>query len=361
MTKPYKTTLNKLNCSLLLCIAAGGSGGHILPALQLARQWRKQNPTSTTIAFCSKKNLDKELFQQDPDISAVHPIHLTSFSFKRLWLIPVTVFQLIKATINAWRLFRHQRPTKIISTGGIEAVPVCLAGWFLKIPIDLYELNVEPGKAIKLLAPFATTIHLVFQATQQHLKYFASKCKITPYPLRFSVDEYNKKEKLAIIEKINASKARTDSLFHQHRTTLLILGGSQGSVFLNNLVKNLVNNYPDIRSSLQIIHQTGTQNNNELLHCYQEHGIPAEVFSYYNDVHEYYAVADIVLCRAGAGTLFELLFFEKKSIVVPLIAATTHHQMANAQEMAKLRPDLFTVVPQEGIERTSYAIHQLLV
>lgn len=360
MTKHSKNTTSKqvTNDNPIICIAAGGSGGHILPAVQLAKEWQQANKSGSIIAFCSGKKIDRQLLSQHKEITQVIPLHLSRLSLRTLWRLPLVMGQVLLSLQKTWSLFTKQRPDKIISTGGIEAIPVCLIAKIKKIPIELYELNVEPGKAMKFLAPLATTIYTTFPSTgTTYLKKQINKCLPAAYPLRFTqADKLIQKE--SVITAINKNKRAPFPSFSPTRKTILIIGGSQGSQFLNTAIKTIISNGTGLHSSLQIVHQTGQEHNQELKEYYNRYNIPAEVFSYHENIQDYYTLADIVICRAGAGTLFELLFFEKPAIVIPLVSPTTHHQVANAQELTTMRPDLFTVVPQQSLETTVKELKQ---
>lgn len=359
MTKSFKTTsLKQATSNPFLCLAAGGSGGHILPAMQLAKEWQQSNPTGVIAAFCSGKKLDRQLFAQHKEINQVIPLHIGRLSLRAPWRIPLIVGQLLFSLQKTWSLFTKQCPEKIISTGGIEAIPVCLIAKIKKIPIDLYELNVEPGKATKFLAPLATTIYTMFPSTgATYFKKYLGKCHQAAYPLRFTQED-KKLSREVIIAEINKHKRAPFQLFSLSKKTILIIGGSQGSQFLNTAIKTIISNGPALHKSLQILHQTGQEHNQELKEYYNKYNIPAEVFSYHTNIQEYYVLADVVICRAGAGTLFELLFFEKPAVIIPLISPTTHHQVTNAQELITMQPDLFTVVQQKSLETTVKELKQ---
>jgi UDP-N-acetylglucosamine--N-acetylmuramyl-(pentapeptide) pyrophosphoryl-undecaprenol N-acetylglucosamine transferase len=137
--------------------------------------------------------------------------------------------------------------------------------------------------------------------------------------------------------------------FSPERKTIFVLGGSQGSLLLNETIKKFVEHEP--HGNYQIIHQTGAFQENSWRQFYMSHTIPAFTFGYDEHVHEYYAFADVILCRAGAGTLFEIAFFKKPCIVIPLVASTTDHQIYNARAMVEQYPELFTVVEQETAQQ----------
>lgn len=249
------------------------------------------------------------------------PLALT---LKPLWKAP---WRFIKGLIQSFYYLLKYKPTLIITTGGITAIPVCIAGFCLRIPIDLYELNATPGKAIIFLAPLATNLYVCFKEAQNHLK----KGILTHYPLRFEAQYIPK----------------SIPHFSSTRKTILILGGSQGSQSLNRLWKQTIESYPSsITSTIQVIHQYGNDTYPWDV-FYTSHGIPAISFTFVQDIAAWYSLADLVICRAGAGSLFETLHFKKQCIVIPLEIHSTSHQLNNALAIQKDHPGLFRVTREK--------------
>lgn len=138
--------------------------------------------------------------------------------------------------------------------------------------------------------------------------------------------------------------------FEFHKKTLFLLGGSQGSLQLNQWLKSFITRNRNFHEKLQIIHQTGHQTSFDWHSFYAQHNVPAFVFPFQKDVKPLYQLADLIMCRAGAGTLFEVKFFEKQCIVIPLVASTTSHQVDNARAMADMHPEFFTVLSQNDLK-----------
>jgi UDP-N-acetylglucosamine--N-acetylmuramyl-(pentapeptide) pyrophosphoryl-undecaprenol N-acetylglucosamine transferase len=144
------------------------------------------------------------------------------------------------------------------------------------------------------------------------------------------------------------------------KKTIFINGGSQGSVIINNCVKNWLNLNPHLYSLIQIIHQTGTADPTNWQSLYNDLEIPAHVFSYKDDLSLCYAAADVVICRAGAGTLFESLFFKKPCIIIPLEASSTSHQKDNARAISRKYPELMTMATEHEIKSDNMILFRLL-
>ena len=333
-----------------LWLVAGHSGGHLLPALELGRRWFEKNSEGSVTLFTTKKELDTSIAYNHRLVTSFVFLPSCRLPGKKFWKYPLLFGGLLYVFIVAlYQGFRF-RPEKVISTGSLISFPVVLAAWVLRIPIDLYELNVIPGRAVRMLTRFAQSIYVPFKQTQEWFKRYqpavTTKCKTASYPLRFFQNAKERYSRDVLLKRFHFSK---------ERKTLFILGGSQGSLFLNLLVKQLVERSKELKNRIQVIHQTGMNTEVDWHSFYAKHTIPAITFSYSHDIVPYYALADLVISRGGAGSLFELAHFCKKSIIIPLKLLAEGHQVANAQAMIEEHPELFTVLDQ-GEVKNDHAI-----
>lgn len=353
-----------------LCVAAGASGGHLIPALVIARDWKTANPDGKVLLWTSAKRLDKRVVQDFPFIDRIFTVNVAPFSLNPFKLIRCG-FSIVVAYFRARVAMGAYKAEKFITTGGIISIPVAYAARRLSVPVVVYELNVVPGKATRMLAKGATEIKLTFNATLEFFakrRHIAEKCEVVQYPIKFdaAATELPKAQALAMVnERIRVSYELEDQplLFQPNRKTLFVSGGSQGSLCFNEFMRrflHLTNNQAD---KIQIIHQIGDENAKRWQRQYQKSGIPALVFPYTSYMEECYTVADFVISRAGAGSLFELAFFGKKAMIVPLEGAAEDHQLLNAQAMAEQYPGLFTVVRQElfdgDIRKAAHRLYKL--
>lgn len=334
-----RSGINKKNN--YVCVVAGKSGGHILPAVTYAQQQKSDNEAILLITTSSK--LD-HLIAKKQLLVDKHIALNTTYYHNWLLQYPVLCLQFLRIFCKSIALFMHYKPNKIITTGGFIAVPVCFAAKCLRIPILLFELNAQPGKAITLLSYIATNIFACFS---QALKPLPSAI-LNPYPIRYTEKD--------IIEQ---KKAHQIIGFSPERKTLLILGGSQGSLGVNNIIKHWITDSSNI-ASIQIIHQIGDNESFDWKNFYQEKKIPSRVFRYCENLAPFYCAADLVISRAGAGSLFELVFFQKKAIIIPLELKSTHHQLSNAYEMQKKYPHLMHVIRQSEIYTVPDMLSEIL-
>ncbi|MDR3646069.1 MAG: UDP-N-acetylglucosamine--N-acetylmuramyl-(pentapeptide) pyrophosphoryl-undecaprenol N-acetylglucosamine transferase [Candidatus Babeliales bacterium] len=316
-----------------ICYVAGHSGGHIIPSITHAKKELEHNSNTKILFFCTNAELDKKILEKHEFLNTVY-LPITNIPKNKL-LLPKFCINLLVSFVKSLYLLKKHNIKNIISMGGLVSLPVCFAGKILGISIQLYELNVEPGKAINLLSKLTTDVNICFPVTQ---KYFPkTKCNLVSYPVRFNNDIKNITQEAAL-QKIN---------LNAEFKTILVLGGSQGSLFLNNLIKQFVKENSNLK--LQIIHQTGQLDNFDWQSFYKELNIPAITFDYHHEPEYYYIACDIIICRSGAGTLAEILFFQKKCLTIPLQTSYTNHQKYNALELEKLYPDLIHVIEQNKV------------
>ena len=333
-----------------ICLVAGKSAGHILPALTIGEKLKLANPQTKIIFFSNGTKLDQALLNQNPMIKIHVALPLMALPSKRPWKLPRFSWQILKAFRQCYQILKSNRPQEIISTGGLVAIPVCLVAKYLKIPITIYELNVEPGKATKLLAQIATQVNLCFAKTQKFLP--KNKCQLVSYPTRFNDHDY----KLSKIQAFDAI-TKIQPKFKPEYKTILILGGSQGSLFINQLIPQFI--LKSANRKLQIIHQTGAHAIQDLINFYQEQAIPASVFTYEANLMPYYRAADLIICRAGAGTLAEIVPLQTACITIPLATSYTSHQIENALEVARQHPHI-KVLRQDQISKSFDLFYELV-
>jgi len=315
-----------------LCFVAGRSGGHIIPALTLCE---KSNVT-TIVFFSANSPIDKKLTANNKLITHNYHLALDNVPLRKPWKLPLFGIQFLHVFFKSLFVLKKKKPEKVISTGGYISIPVCLAARALSIPFELFEFNAIPGKATKFLAPFAKKINICFEQAKQHLP--NNKTFYTPYPIRYKNTEPP-----------NKHDAKKQLNLSPDKKTILVLGGSQGSIALNNMIKKSIMNTKNASKTIQFIHQTGALDTTNWNQFYKQHNITALTAPFFENLEPCYHAADLVICRSGAGSLFETLFFKKNCVTVPLETKQNNHQAFNALAIKEAYPDLFTVAKQEAI------------
>lgn len=330
-----------------ICYVAGISGGHIIPCLTLANQIKRNNPKTRILFFTSSNASDAQIIQHHQIVDTHVPL---PFAHKptRFFEYPLAFLYCIISCIKiAFHLISF-RPQQVTTTGGIVAIPVCLLARLLRIPVYVYELNAIPGRATTFLAPYASKIVVCFETTKQYFS--KNTTELADYPIRHGLINAHQ----------DTSSARMLLGLDQDKKTILILGGSQGSRFINSVFKEWIQNNTDLCKTIQVIHQTGLHDDTDWHAFYATHHIQAYVFSFRHDIAPCYQAADLIICRAGAGTIFEVKSFKKKCLLIPLSTKTTSHQVDNAYAIEKSFPDLFSVIEQNELEKKPQLLGSLI-
>ena len=300
-------------------MAGGGSGGHVIPLLAVARELQQRGHNCTFIG--TKTGFEARLVP--PAGFRIEYIEIGGL--KRVGL-GRTIRTLAQLPVSSWRvlnLFHDLHPHGIFSLGGYAAGPVVLAGWWARIPIVIMEPNAMPGLTNRYMGRVAARALLNFPSAAQFFP--RGRSEVTGLPVR---DEF----------------FRIEPKPWSPNPTVLITGGSQGSRTLNEAARQCWRMFREAKSGVVLIHQTGRNSYDELAREFAETGLQGEIVPFIDDVAAAFARADMVVCRAGAGATAELAAAGKPSILVPLPTAADNHQFHNAEAFqsagaARLVPD----------------------
>lgn len=297
-----------------ILIAAGGTGGHILPALALARDIKARNIGEVLFVISSKKQ-DRDIISgKGVDFIAL-PIE--SLGSKSVFSVLNFLTRLSAGTAGSIFTLLKFRPDAVVGFGGYVSGPIVLAASFLGINTIIHEQNAYPGKANRILARFVNKIAISFPSAKNHFKGFESKVIFTGNPLREGLRRDNRERPC-------------DSFIG------LVIGGSQGAHKLNIIVPEAISLMQDShRKMLDIIHIAGKDEKEDVEKYYGKIGIKNRVFSFTEHMARLYNECDFVISRAGAMTVSELLALGIPAILVPYPHAGGH-QSLNAEELEKI-------------------------
>lgn len=339
---------NQLNKNI--CAVGGRSGGHLLPCIYYIAQKKKADPSiNKTMLFYTSTDLTTSLIMRSHIIN--YPVSLTiaQIPYKKWYFLPSWIFQVCYSFIKSFFILLKLKPQEVMGSGGLESIPVCLAAWILRIPVILFELNAVPGKAILFLARFISPVYICFPETASYFPH--NKTILTSYPVRFSQEE------LATSQSVALSHYQLDP----YKKTIVILGGSQGSVSLNQIAIESVIQISKYCKQIQIIHQIGNDDFVKYKTLYHQHGIEGIVIPFEQHAHYLYSSADVIISRAGAGTLFEIVAFSKAACIVPLESSTTDHQKDNALALTRHYPSKLKLFDQKALENNSQTLVKALI
>lgn len=287
-------------------IAGGGTGGHLYPGIALAETFKRFQAGSRILFVGTAQGMEATLLPEKgfafEAISARGWVGKgTAAKLKSFFLVPVGLAQSL-------RILQRFAPQLVIGIGGYAAGPVLLAAVLLRMKRIIVEPNVVPGLANKLIAPYVDLAFVAFDESREHLR--TRKIQTCGVPVRPEIAKAAKESK------------RSES----NGRTLLILGGSQGAHSINRALIEAIPILEKEKNTLSLIHQTGKRDWEEVKAAYGRSGLTARVEPFIHGMAEVYAAADLVVSRAGAGTLSELAVAGKPSVLVPYPLATAHQE-----------------------------------
>jgi len=290
-------------------MAGGGTGGHVMPALAVARELRARGHGVRFIG--TRGGLEAKLVPAEGfPIEWIEIGGLQRVGVRRML---VTLAELPFSVWTASRMLDRDRPSAVFSTGGFVAGPVLLAALWKRLPLVVMQPNAVPGFTHRKLARFVARALLSFPETAQWFP--AGVTEVTGMPVR--------EEFFAIPRKPPDGKL-----------TVLITGGSQGSRTLNRAAQESWPLWE--KNAVRLIHQTGPAGYEVLALEFNASGVEGEMAAFLADMPAAFASADIVVSRSGMGTVSELAAAGKPSILVPLPTAADQHQLRNAQAMERI-------------------------
>ncbi|MEO7145965.1 MAG: undecaprenyldiphospho-muramoylpentapeptide beta-N-acetylglucosaminyltransferase [Bryobacteraceae bacterium] len=289
-------------------IAGGGTGGHVIPALAVARELRRRGHLCFFIG--TRHGLEAKLVPADGfaiewiEIGGLKRVGLTR-TLRTLAQLPVSLARVV-------RLLRRRSAAAVFSTGGYVAGPVMLAAGFRRMPLVVMEPNAMPGLANRRASPWVSRALVNFPEAARFFP--RGRTEVTGLPVRdefFSIGPKPRGEELRV----------------------LVTGGSLGSRTLNQAVLGSVPLFREANFPVRFLHQTGASQYSGVAGRAVEIGFPGNVVAFVDDMPAAFAQADVVVCRAG-GTVAELAAAGKPAILVPLPFAADNHQLRNAEALA---------------------------
>jgi UDP-N-acetylglucosamine--N-acetylmuramyl-(pentapeptide) pyrophosphoryl-undecaprenol N-acetylglucosamine transferase len=294
-------------------IAAGGTGGHLFPGLAVGEILLARG--HEVMLIVSEKEIDAVATQGRSEfrIERVPGVGLQGKSPAALLKFALKFRAGLK---QCHSLFAAFEPRAVLGMGGFTSLAPILAGPKRKVPAFVHESNAIPGKANRLNARFCTATLLGFEECARCFP--KSKCIVTGTPIRKTLLE--RVEKAAALATFNLTTGRK---------TLLVMGGSQGAHGLNVALANSLGALKD--QPIQIIHLTGTADEQMMRDAYSQAGIPAFVSAFWHRMGEAYSAADFSIARSGAASLTEVSHFALPAILIPYPYAAEDHQTLNAK------------------------------
>jgi len=309
----------------LLCIAGGGTGGHVFPALALADIVRRRWPHLQVSFIGAERGLESGLLPERGEAAlflTMHSVQGAGFMQR----LRVLVWELPRAILRIWKHWRAARPRLVVGVGGYASVAGVIAAILRRIPVVLYEQNAVPGLVNRKLARFCQGIFLGFAEAADGLP--RNKCRHTGNLVPQAIREVH---------------------WQPHTPPrLIVLGGSQGAKFLNETVPVSCRILTQAGHIFTVTHVAGEGAGRveAIAKIYHDAGTDAEVTGFCRDMPGLYAMGDLMIARAGAMSVSEAAVAGMPAIFVPLPSAADDHQRHNARSLVSLGAAI--IVDQEN-------------
>ena len=295
--------------ALRILIAGGGTGGHVIPALAIARELRDAHNAEVRFVGTAR-GLETRLVPE----AGFHLDLVRSGQLKNVSLATRlrTAIDLPLGVAECVRLLRQFRPQVVVGVGGYASGPGMMAAIFLRLPTLAFEPNAVPGLANRLVGRWVSAAAVNFAQTERYFR----NARVTGIPVRADF--------FAIAPKSASAPPR-----------LLVFGGSQGARVLNEAMPKIAQRLLDQFANLEIVHQAGARAAQSTAEAYARAGLAGQqrvrVQPYLEQMPQEFAAADLLLCRSGASTMAELGAAGKASLLVPFALAADDHQRRNAE------------------------------
>lgn len=301
-----------MNAHAKILIAAGGTGGHIYPALAMAEAFQSVRPGFQIEFVGTAHGLENKIVPKKG--FKVHHLPIGRLNSnvslsERLKTVVLLPWALVKSAC----LLRREKPAFVLGVGGHASGPLLLMASLMGYRNAIWEPNAMPGMANRLLSRFVDEAWVVFDEARPFLR--GEHIHTAGMPVRREIEDM-------VMEKPLSKKFR-----------LLIFGGSQGARGVNTAVAEMVKLGGEWLNQVEIVHQTGAADFERVKSLYGEALRHVDLREYLHDMGDQYAHADLVVCRSGTGTLSELAACAKPSILIPFPFAADDHQKKNAESL----------------------------
>ncbi len=301
-------------------IAGGGTGGHLFPGLAIAEEFKRRDENNEVVFVGTEHGIEARIIPREG-----YPIKFVrseGIVGKSLLKMIKAVAEIVLTALDARRILKDLTPDIVIGVGGYSSGAIVLIAGLRSIPTMVHEQNSVPGLTNKLLGKIATRVCVTYH---ESITYFPmGKTFLTGNPIRGK-----------ILKGDRGAACRLFSLA-EDTFTVFIFGGSSGARSINRAMVDALNHLTDLRDNIQFLHQTGDRDFENIREAYRKAGMKGTVAPFIYQMAEAYAVADVVVSRAGATTLAEITALGKPAILVPYPYAAGRHQEFNAVKLREI-------------------------
>lgn len=314
-----------------ILVCGGGTGGHLYPALAIIEYIKENHPLCDILFVGTDRGLGRELipgFNVNYKTIKSHGLVLSGSAFRKILNIIKFFYWLTVGFFQSFRIVLRFRPDIILGMGGFSCAPVLVAGIFMGKKIALHEQNYIPGRLNSFFSRFAKYIFISFNDTVKYFKVKKGRVIFTGNPLRKAIRQ--SKDIKPEFEKWSLEKGRF---------TVVAFGGSLGAEKINNTIIDLYD-YLEDNDKIQILLICGRRFYEQLMKDKRDiikskGKLILKVFPYISEMQEVYRISDMIISRAGANTISEIIEYNIPSVLIPYPNAVANHQFYNADFLAR--------------------------
>ncbi len=324
-----------------LIIAGGGTGGHLFPGIAVAEEFLARDPANEVLFVGTERGIEARAVPAAG--YRLEQISAAGIRGKRGLNQISGIAKMFYGYAQSRKILKKFRPDLVLGVGGYASLPMVLAAGGMRIPRFIHEQNAIPGQTNRLLARFADQ---VFITLEESARYFPKETTLlTGNPLRRQILDM-------IGSRVKGQESSNNLAFSPLPLDpcpcfhLFVFGGSQGAHAINMAMTEALPLLKDCPVKLEITHQTGEKDCEEVAGAYRAAGLEARVTPFIGDMASEYARADLIICRAGATTIAEVTACGKACLFIPFPHAVDDHQRRNAEALLK-KEACFMLLEQE--------------
>jgi UDP-N-acetylglucosamine--N-acetylmuramyl-(pentapeptide) pyrophosphoryl-undecaprenol N-acetylglucosamine transferase len=317
-------------------IAGGGTGGHLFPGIAVAREIQRRHPESQILFVGAEQGIEAKLVPKEG--FALRTLPLGGIKGVGAVRQIANLMSMVSGILKARHILAEFKPAAVIGVGGYASFPMLTAAVIGGYPRVIMEQNAIPGLANRVLGKWVDFAAVTDARTG---RYFKDRAVVTGNPVR---------------PQFKSIPSKT----HSAPYTILIFGGSQGAQSINRAVIEALRKLADFRNQLRFIHQTGERQLDDVRKAYAAAGFDADVRTFFDNFHEQYAAADLIISRSGATTVAEIKASGRAAILIPFPFAADDHQMKNALAMAEEKAAVVIANADLSGDRLAAAIEEFV-
>src|SRR5262249_32981917 len=292
-------------------VAGGGTGGHLFPGIAVAREVQRRDNVSKILFVGAEQGIEARIVPKEG-------FELRTLPVRGIKGVGITrqvrnLMGMAGGIFKAKEILREFEPDVVIGVGGDASFPMLCAATPCGYPRVGMGQNASPGLANRVLGKWVDFVAVTDSRTQS---FFGKRAVVTGNPVR---------------PEFKSIPTKT----HMPPYTILIFGGSQGAQSINRAILEALDSLADWKDRIRFVHQTGERQLEDVQRAYAAKGFEADVHSFFNNFHEQYAKADLIVSRSGATTVAEIKAAGRAAILIPFPFATDDHQTKNARAMVE--------------------------